>query len=54
MLDVKRIGQFVAVTLPTLFLVVWSADALLLVAEDVFLISLLQLLAFAVFFWRYT
>lgn len=53
MVNWKYIGQFVGVALPTLFLILWSGDAVLLVAEDVFLVALLQLVIFAVFFWRY-
>jgi len=40
----KSVVKFIGVSLPSLFLFVWSLDALLLVAKDVFLISIVQLL----------
>lgn len=53
MVDIKYIGQFVGVSLPTLFLLLWSVDAVLMVGQDVFLIALVQFIVLAVFFWRY-
>jgi len=53
MANLKAIGILAAVVSPTLFMLLWSLDALLLVAEDVFFISLLQLILFVVFVWRF-
>lgn len=52
-MDIKYIGQFIGVILPTLFLLLWSIDAALMVGQDVFLIALVQFIVFAVFFWRF-
>lgn len=45
----KGIGQFVGVSLPSLFLVIWTLDAPLVPGADVFLISLAQVIFIAVF-----
>ncbi len=45
----KILAIFVGVSLPSLFMLLWSADSLLLVAEDVFLVSLLQVAFIGVF-----
>ncbi|WP_254861977.1 hypothetical protein [Halovivax gelatinilyticus] len=49
----KRIGQFVAVALPSLFMLLWTLDAALVLGEDVFVIALLQVVFIAVFMWRW-
>lgn len=57
MKNTKAIGLFVAVSLPSLLLVLVSFDAALVVGTDVFLLSLLQLLAIGVlvgYFYRKT
>lgn len=36
MVNVKYIAQFIGVSLPTLFLILWSVDAPLMLGEDVF------------------
>lgn len=48
----KTAGLFVLVALPSLFLVLWTGDAVLVLAEDVFLIALLQVAFIAVYVWR--
>lgn len=52
MVKIRDMATFVGVALPSLFMVLWSLDALLLVAEDVFLISALQVIFIAVYMWR--
>lgn len=45
----KGIGQFVAVSLPSLFMVIWTIDAALVPGADVFLIALAQVLFIGIF-----
>lgn len=45
----KGIGQFVIVSLPTLFTLFWTLDALLVPGSDVFIIALLQAVFIAVY-----
>lgn len=53
MVDTKRvgkgIGQFVAVALPSLFILLWTIDAALVPGADVFLVALVQVIFIAVF-----
>jgi hypothetical protein len=53
MTNPRSIAILAGIISPTLFLILWSVDALLLVAEDVFIIALLQLILFVVFVWRF-
>lgn len=61
MVDTKRtgkgIGQFVAVALPSLFILVWTLDAALVPGADVFLVALAQVLFIGVFvgylYWKH-
>lgn len=54
---VKAIGQFVIVALPSLFILLWTLDAALVPAADVFIITLVQTLFIAIFigyiYWRW-
>jgi hypothetical protein len=52
MVDLKVIGLFLGLSLPSWLLVLVSADAVLVLAEDVFLIALLQILFVGLFMWR--
>jgi len=45
----KTIGKFVAVSSPTIFLLIWSFDAPLMVGADVFIIALLQFIFLGVY-----
>jgi len=49
----KRIGQFLGVALPSLFMLVWTLDAALVPGADVFLVALVQVVFIAVFMWRW-
>lgn len=53
MVNTKHIGQFVGVALPTIFLLLWSVDAVLMAGQDVFLLAVIQFVILAGFFWRY-
>lgn len=53
MVNKKYIGQFMGVSLPTIFLLLWSLDAPLMVGQDVFLVAVIQFVVLAGFFWRY-
>jgi hypothetical protein len=53
MVDAKEIGLFVGIALPSIFLTLLSADALLVVAEDVLLLSLLQIVLIGVYMYKF-
>ena len=52
----KRVGQFIAVSLPSLFVLIWTLDAPLVPGADVFVLALLQVVFIAGFLgylaWR--
>lgn len=45
----KGLGQFIAVSLPSLFVLLWTLDAALVPGADVFIIALLQVIFIAVY-----
>lgn len=45
----KILSQFILVSLPSLTLLVWTADAYLIVAADVFWIALIQVIFIAAY-----
>jgi len=50
MVSGKRVGLYVLVALPTLFMLIWTVDAALIPGADVFVIAAIQLIALVVFF----
>lgn len=46
---VKLLSQFILVSLPSLILLIWTADAYLIVAADVFWIALIQVIVIAAY-----
>lgn len=50
----KAVGQFILVSLPSLFTLFWTLDAAIVPGADVFIISLIQVIFIAILFgYRY-
>lgn len=53
MVEARDIGLFIGVALPSLLLMLASVDAVLVVAQDVFLVSLIQVALVGVAMWKF-